>query len=130
MLNIGVWGWGPSDPKEFQTKNRALEEKLAELGGRKWLYAHTHYTEKQFWELYDRSWYEKLRERYFAMTLPTVYDKVKHVDTEPEEKSMEGWSLKALLHKWPIGGLYGMVLAFYSGDIGLHRRATWKYKKE
>jgi uncharacterized membrane protein len=59
-----------------------------------------------------------------------VYEKVKHVDREPEEKSMEGWSLKALLHKWPIGGLYGMILAFYSGDISLHRRATWKYKKE
>ncbi|RBR12260.1 uncharacterized protein FIESC28_08746 [Fusarium coffeatum] len=130
MLNIGVWGWGPSNPKEFKTKNRSLEEKLAELGGRKWLYAHTNYTEEQFWELYDRSWYESLRERYFATTLPTVYDKVKHMDTEPEERSMKGWSLKALLHKWPIGGLYGMVLAFYSGDISLHRRATWKYKKE
>ncbi|KAJ4007563.1 hypothetical protein NW752_010227 [Fusarium irregulare] len=131
MLNIGVWGWGPSNPEEFKTKNRALEEKLAEFGGRKWLYAHTHYTEKQFWELYDRSWYERLRERYFATTLPTVYDKVKHVEMEPEEKSMEeGWSLRALLHRWPIGGLYGMVLAFYSGDISLHRSATWKYKKE
>ncbi|KAJ4128834.1 hypothetical protein NW768_007354 [Fusarium equiseti] len=130
MLNIGVWGWGPSDPKEFKTKNCALEEKLAELGGRKWLYAHAYYTKEQFWELYDRSWYERLRERYFATTLPTVYDKVKHVDRESEEQSMEGWSLKSLLHKWPIGGLYGMILAFYSGDIGLHQRATWKYKKE
>ncbi|KAH7174759.1 uncharacterized protein B0J16DRAFT_418202 [Fusarium flagelliforme] len=130
MLNIGVWGWGPLDPKEFKAKNRALEDKLAEFGGRKWLYAHAYYTQEQFWGLYDRSWYECLRERYFGITLPTVYDKVKDVNREPEERVNEGWSWKALLHKWPIGGLYGMVLAFYSGDISLHRKATWKFKKE
>ncbi|KAJ4258099.1 hypothetical protein NW762_008239 [Fusarium torreyae] len=127
MLNIGVWGWGPSNPEEFVAKNRALEKKLAELRGRKWLYAHTYYTEEAFWDLYDRPWYQALRQRYFATTLPTVYDKVRKAGTLSEEKNEYQWDL-SLLGKWPIGGLYGMWLALSSGDIGLHRRAKWRYK--
>lgn len=127
MLNIGVWGWGPSNQTEFLAKNRALEEKLVELGGRKWLYAHTYYTEERFWGLYDRSWYQSLRERYFATTLPTVYDKVKKASSTSKERDETGWNVKSLLQAWPLGGLYGMFLAFYSGDIRLHRRAKWRY---
>ncbi|KAG5748409.1 hypothetical protein H9Q70_008910 [Fusarium xylarioides] len=127
MLNIGVWGWGPADSEEFKAKNQVLESKLVELGGRKWLYAHTYYTEEQFWELYDRSWYERLRERYFATTLPTIYDKVKRSDPDADSKDDKRWGLGALLNKWPIGGIYGMILAFYSGDISLHRRARWSW---
>ncbi|KAF5550394.1 24-dehydrocholesterol reductase [Fusarium napiforme] len=127
MLNIGVWDWGPSDREEFKAKNKDLEKKLMELGGRKWLYAHTYYTEEQFWELYDRPWYERLRERYFATTLPTVYDKVKKSGLEADGKDDKGWEFGKLLNKWPIGGIYGMILAFYSGDIKLHRRARWRY---
>ncbi|PNP76113.1 hypothetical protein FNYG_10671 [Fusarium nygamai] len=127
MLNIGVWGWGPSDRERFNAKNKALEKKLMELGGRKWLYVHTYYTEEQFWELYDRPWYERLRERYFATTLPTVYDKVKKSGLDADGKDDKGWEFGKLLNKWPIGGIYGMILAFYSGDINVHRRAGWRY---
>jgi delta24-sterol reductase len=130
MLNIGVWGWGPSEQADFLAKNRALEDQLAELGGRKWLYAHTYYTEERFWELYDRSWYQKLRERYFATTLPTVYDKVKRASTTSEERGEAGWNLESLLQAWPVGGLYGMLSAFSSGDISLHRNAEWRYRNE
>ncbi|KAF4499130.1 hypothetical protein FAGAP_4723 [Fusarium agapanthi] len=126
MLNIGVWGWGPSDREEFKAKNQALEKKLMELGGRKWLYAHTYYTEEQFWDLYDRSWYERLREHYFATTLPTVYNKVKISDSDADGRNEKGWGLGNLWNKWPIGGICGMILAFYSGDINLHRRAKWR----
>ncbi|KAF5710921.1 24-dehydrocholesterol reductase [Fusarium mundagurra] len=127
MLNIGVWGWGPSEPEKFKAKNQALERKLVELGGRKWLYAHTYYTEEHFWEMYDRPWYQRLRERYFATTLPSIYDKVKTRDLDASGKDDKGWGLGALLNKWPIGGIYGMILAFYSGDISLHRRARWSW---
>ncbi|KAF4968708.1 hypothetical protein FZEAL_10349 [Fusarium zealandicum] len=128
MLNIGVWGWGPQTSEEFVSKNRGLERKLTELRGRKWLYAHTYYPEDEFWSLYDRPWYQALRERYFATTLPTVYQKVK-VDIQAKGKSYEEWRA-SWLSKWPIGGLYGMVLATFSGDIALHRQAKWRYQSE
>ncbi|CAF3457242.1 unnamed protein product [Fusarium graminearum] len=131
MLNIGVWGWGPRNAEEFKAKNRGLEKKLAGLRGRKWLYAHAYYTEEKFWELYDHSWYRKLRERYFATTLPTVYDKVKQPERGLDgQAGGERWSWKSLWSKWPIGGLYGMYMAFNSGDISLHRQTTWKYKSD
>ncbi|XEV02886.1 hypothetical protein FSHL1_008173 [Fusarium sambucinum] len=131
MLNIGVWGWGPRKGDEFKAKSRDLEKKLSNLGGRKWLYAHAYYTEEQFWELYDCSWYRNLRERYYATTLPTIYDKVKQTEKELDgQAGGDGWSWKSIWNKWPVGGLYGMLMAFNSGDISLHRRATWKYKSE
>ncbi|RSM13615.1 hypothetical protein CDV31_005785 [Fusarium ambrosium] len=125
MLNIGVWGWGPQNFDEFISKNRDLEHKLTALGGRKWLYAHTYYQEDEFWNLYDYGWYQSLREKYSATTLPTVYDKVK-VNVQAKGESSEQWS-ESWLSKWPIGGLYGMVLATLSGDINLHRQAKWRY---
>ena len=127
ILNIGLWGWGPADPNEFVSKNRALEDKLVELGGRKWLYAHTYYSEDEFWRVYDRPWYQALREKYYAVTLPTVYDKVK-VDVEKRQRDQEGW--KQAAKRWkPVGGLYGIWKSIQSGDYHLHRRAGWKHKE-
>ncbi|KAK5994208.1 Delta(24)-sterol reductase-like protein [Cladobotryum mycophilum] len=126
MLNIGVWGWGPrNNYEEFIHKNRALEDKLVELGGRKWLYAHTYYSEEEFWKIYNRPWYQALREKYSATTLPTVYDKVK-IDIEAKKQERKKWT-SSFVSNWPVGGLYGMWLAVRSGDIGLHRNAEWKY---
>ncbi|KAF4960372.1 hypothetical protein FGADI_1019 [Fusarium gaditjirri] len=34
MLNVAVWGWGPSDREVFEAKNQVLEKKLMDLGGR------------------------------------------------------------------------------------------------
>jgi len=77
MLNIGLWGTGSKNRGEFLRQNRQLERKLAELGGMKVLYSHTYYTEEEFWQIYDRKWYEDLRRRYGATSLPNVYEKVK-----------------------------------------------------
>ncbi|WKT51390.1 hypothetical protein QSH57_016360 [Fusarium oxysporum f. sp. vasinfectum] len=57
--------------------------------------------------------------------LPTVYDEVKKSGLDADERDGKGWGLRTLLNKWPIGGIYGMIMAFYSGDINLHRRARW-----
>ncbi|KFZ07365.1 hypothetical protein V501_06502 [Pseudogymnoascus sp. VKM F-4519 (FW-2642)] len=124
MLNIGVWGWGPQNYDEFIDKNRALEKKLDELGGRKWLYAQTYYTEEEFWKVYDRSWYESLRSKFKATTLPSVFDKVK-ADIDGSRSENKGWAQR-ISQMWPIGGFYGMVLALRSGDFRLHRDAKWK----
>jgi len=88
MLNVGVWGQGPKNEKDFIEANRKLEAKLKEFGGMKWFYAQTYYTESEFWEVYDmaranappgdtKKWYEALREKYHATSLPSVYDKIK-----------------------------------------------------
>jgi delta24-sterol reductase len=115
MLNFGVWGPGPSKRDEFVAWNRAFEQKVHELGGQKWLYAHTYYSEAEFDEIYDRKEYDLLRGKYRATYLPTVYDKVK-VDTEKEKG--------ALFHGvWPLAGLYGVYKVMRGGDYLLSKNS-------
>ncbi|EAQ85150.1 hypothetical protein CHGG_09164 [Chaetomium globosum CBS 148.51] len=124
MLNVGVWGWGPSDSAEFVKKNRELENKVRELGGMKWLYAHTYYPQDEFWSMYGgRGWYDALREKYNAKTLPTVWDKV-HVDPDVAGKKKRHWLKK----QPPLGGFYGIYKSIQSKDYMKHRRALWKWK--
>lgn len=127
MLNIGVWGWGPKDPAVFAAKNRELESRLHELGGMKWLYAHTYYSKDQFWDIYGRDWYDALREKYQATTLPSVYDKVNvsaKTETGVQETGWKPWLKK----QWPVGGLWGIRQSIKSGDYYLHRNAKWKHQ--
>jgi FAD/FMN-containing dehydrogenase len=124
MLNIGLWGFGPKNHDEFVRKNRDLEQKLKELGGMKWLYAHTYYTEGEFWEQFDRPWYEKLRTKYNATSLPSVYEKVK-VDVEAEKKT-EKDNGKFWRTKWPFNGFYGIKKAIESRTYIASRRSAWK----
>lgn len=102
ILNIGVWGWGPADRDTFLAKNRALETKLVGLRGRKWLYAHTYYTEGEFWSEYGhREIYDGLREKYFAGTLPNGYDKVKPKQARNQDKDHEKHNYHN--HHWTWG---------------------------
>jgi len=109
MMNIGLWAQASSDMDTFVRQNRQLESKLAELGGRKVLYSHTYYTEQEFWHLYDRGWYDDLRQQYSATTLPTVYDKVKvDVAKHGQEKtvmdSTTGFVMAICWTRWHILG--------------------------
>ncbi|KKK12839.1 24-dehydrocholesterol reductase precursor [Aspergillus rambellii] len=127
MLNIGVWGFGPKDPETFVTANRDLERRLRELGGMKWFYAHAYYSEDEFWNIYNRAWYNGLRHKYAAETLPTVYDKVK-IDVEADRKERaESWS-RTVRSIWPVGGLWGIRKAIESKEYLIHRNSTWKWK--
>lgn len=126
MLNIGLWGFGPKNHEEFLRKNKDLERKLTELGGMKWLYAHTYYGEGEFWEMFDRKWYEALREKYRAKGLPSVWEKVR-VDVEGERRAVEGvtgW--RRLLRTWPWGGFYGIWMAIKSKSYVAARGSVWK----
>ena len=125
MLNVGLWGWGPPTADEFIRKNKDLEQKLRELGGMKWLYAQTYYSEDEFWSMYDRQWYDQLREKYDAVTLPSVYDKVK-IDPEVEKNTMRSTMTSALVDKWPFSGLYGIKAAIDSGSYLQARTSTWR----
>jgi FAD/FMN-containing dehydrogenase len=88
IVNVGVWGPGPKTQSEFVDQNRALEDKVSELGGRKWLYAHAYYPEPMFWGIYDKNRYDALRTKYHAATLLNVYDKT-HVG-EQQRVSISG----------------------------------------
>ena len=48
LIDSGVWGPGSNARGTFIKENRALEEKVQALNGRKWLYAHTFHTGEQF----------------------------------------------------------------------------------
>ncbi|MDI1486727.1 MAG: hypothetical protein OHK93_005988 [Ramalina farinacea] len=127
MLNIGLWGFGPPTADEFVRKNQDLEAKLRELGGMKWLYAQTYYSEDDFWSQYDRKWYDRLREKYDATTLPSVYDKVK-VDPEAEKSATQGILGGFFANRWPFDGLYGLRAAISSGSYLQARASTWRSK--
>ncbi len=77
VVNVGVWGNRTSSHDDFLAANRLLEHKLTELGGKKWFYAHSYYTEDEFWSRYDKRWYDELRQKYHATTLPTVFEKIR-----------------------------------------------------
>ncbi|KAG9235537.1 hypothetical protein BJ875DRAFT_269694 [Amylocarpus encephaloides] len=124
MLNIGLWGDGHQSHSEFVQKNRDLESKLKDLGGMKWLYAHTYYTESEFWALFNKKWYEDLRKKYRATTLPNVYEKVK-ADVEAEKKG-EGHSGSFWRTAWPFSGFYGIKKAIESRTYLAARASTWK----
>jgi Delta24-sterol reductase len=80
-INVGVYKeFGPDYPR-FLEANRDIEQKVAELRGRKVLYAHSYYLRDEFWKIYDEAPYRALREKYYAAhAFPDVYDKTKVVE--------------------------------------------------
>ena len=116
LVNFGVWGPLNGDRLDVIRQNRDLEQKVRELHGKKWLYAHAYYTEEEFWAHYDRESYDALRTKYKAEYLPSVYDKVK-VDVDPE-----GEKGRTVRSNWPIAGLKGAYKAFRGGDYLLQKK--------
>ncbi|KAK2595032.1 hypothetical protein QQS21_007222 [Conoideocrella luteorostrata] len=120
LMNFGVWGPLASHTRrEVVEMNRALERKVQELKGKKWLYAHAYYSEEEFWQNYDRTSYDALRKKYGAKYLPSVYDKVK-VDVDKEEADRNRtWKtrMRAIIGNiWPLRGLKGFYGAAKGGD--------------
>jgi delta24-sterol reductase len=134
LMNFGVWGpldttssgggWS-SNRRDAIRQNRLLEQKVSELGGKKWLYAQAFYTEDEFWAHYDRASYDALREKYGAGYLPSVYDKVR-VDADAEEAARNAtWKTRAkgrFWDVWPTRGLYGVYKTLGGGDYLLQNK--------
>jgi len=133
MLNFGVWGPGPTSRPEFVKWNRDFEHKVQELGGQKWLYAQAYYTKEEFDQIYKREAYDKLRKKYGAEYLPSVYDKVK-VDFEKEERALRDsrrlqlWTLFWSI--WPLAGLCGVWKSLLGGDYLLPKKDRVGKEKE
>ncbi len=78
LINIGVWSNEAfRNYEDFIAINRRIEQKVTELGGRKWFYAHSFYSEKEFWQIFDKKWYGGIRKKYHADYLPDIYTKIK-----------------------------------------------------
>jgi FAD/FMN-containing dehydrogenase len=64
-VNVGFWSTAPLPPGEGDGyHNRRIEEKVAELGGRKSLYSTAFYPPEEFWSAYGGASYEVLKKTY------------------------------------------------------------------
>lgn len=134
VLNVGIWGIPSRDlplgrdwrlrhvcSGPFLRLNRALEDKAAQLGARKWPYAQMYYpSEDAFWAaqggVSDREAYEAGRRRWGAVGLsggageesseemkfmPSVWDKVcMRGSVEDEEaRRREEWARKPIVRR-------------------------------
>lgn len=108
-INVGLWGQAQPRVEEAIAANRRLEQVVQDLGGYKWLYAQTFYTEDEFWSIYPREEYDTLRNKYHATSLPTAYDKVRtEVGTEKEQ--VVGWK-----STWPFEAIVAYLGAMMGG---------------
>lgn len=77
LFNVGIYGLKVEPYGKFVKANQLIERKTNQLGGKKWFYAHNYYTEAQFWKVYDKQWYDNLRKKYKATTLPDIFTRTK-----------------------------------------------------
>ena len=100
-------------------QNRVLERRVHAVGGMKWLYAHCHYSENEFWNIYDKNWYDALRTKYQAAHLPTVYDKVRF-DWSADERAIRAswlrWSFAWIWWIWPVPGIWSLLCVLGGSD--------------
>ena len=133
IVSFGVWGPGPRNRQAFFKMNRDLERIIQEVGGRKWLYAATYYTEDEFWNIYNRNDYEMLRAKYHATYLPSIYEKVR-LRADPKQNMVSGpWTARlkgAFWSIWPLSGLYGVCKAAMGGEYLLAKRRHRKIEDE
>jgi FAD/FMN-containing dehydrogenase len=76
-VNVGFWSTVPLSPGQpMGSHNRAIEDKVTEVDGHKSLYSESYYDEDEFWRLYNKPAYERLKDRYDPeQRLPGLYDK-------------------------------------------------------
>ena len=128
LLNVGVWGpphtqklnkllpndanrgYDPTNQEsrtQWLSDNRAIEGKVQELGGKKWLYAQTFYSDEE--KLFSGVGMEKdrwegkggLRERFGARGLPGLWEKIGH------KESVEG--TQTLRRTWGLLAVFGFT---------------------
>ena len=76
-INFGFWDTVSSAvPRPPGFVNRKIERETAALGGIKSLYSDSFFTEDEFWSVYDRDAYQRLKQRYDPDgRLPDLYAK-------------------------------------------------------
>ncbi len=76
-VNVGFWSSVElAEGEQDGQHNRAIEQRVAELGGRKSLYSTSYYSRDEFWATYGGTAYQKLKDSYDpAGRLLDLYDK-------------------------------------------------------
>lgn len=115
-VNVGMWGRAPfRSVREAVEANRCLEEVVRAIGGYKWLYAQTFYSEDEFWSIYGKEEYDSLRAKYNATHLPDAYEKVRtEIDISEAQGRAMGGGWKSV---WP----FEAIIAFCGAVIGFMR---------
>ena len=62
-VNFGFWDVVKTKHADGHY-NKMIEKKVKELGGKKSLYSTSFYSEKEFWELYNKKRYDQLKRKY------------------------------------------------------------------
>lgn len=65
VINVGIYGLAPRG-KDAKTLTRWLEHSAPQFGGKKVLYSRSYYGPEEFWGIYSRPEYERLREKMHA----------------------------------------------------------------
>ena len=58
FLDFAIYGFKPSDGRNY---HRMMEEKLLELGGLKTLISRNHYSEREFWTIWNKENYDRIK---------------------------------------------------------------------
>ncbi|MCJ1307986.1 hypothetical protein MMC25_001636 [Agyrium rufum] len=116
LINVGIWGPSPHNYKGLFESNRAMEKKIDQLSGSKCMYAQVFFTEEEFWNTYDRRWYDSLRAKYKASALPDVYSKVRTDFAVQERAASNFWSW------WPLAGVWGILQVLLATDYLLAKK--------
>jgi FAD/FMN-containing dehydrogenase len=62
-INFGFWDSVPTDKPEGYY-NRMIEAKVSGLGGKKGLYSDSFYTPEEFWKIFDKPAYDRIKQKY------------------------------------------------------------------
>ncbi|KXH25609.1 FAD binding domain-containing protein [Colletotrichum nymphaeae SA-01] len=112
-INVRLWGpkaiHGPDDipgrdgPEAFERfirDNKMIEQATRDLGGTKVVYGDSYYTEEEFWRIYDKEFYDELRDKWGAAGLPGLWDKLGNPNpTYKEQTSRSKAIIKVLLKR-------------------------------
>ncbi|KAF2020354.1 FAD-binding domain-containing protein [Aaosphaeria arxii CBS 175.79] len=124
-VNVGVWAFRPLSEAAYVKANRDLEGKVGELGGLKWLYARIFFTEDEFWKIYDERSYTELRRTWNAMSLPSIWEKMRErprMQRKEHQSGLRGHVKGFVMRNGFLSGVYGVYKALRGGDYMLAKK--------
>jgi FAD/FMN-containing dehydrogenase len=76
-VNVGFWGTVTSTAELSEGHlNRLIQEEVAKLGGKKMLYSTSYYDRQEFWSIYNKVAYDRLKAKYDPNSrLKDLYEK-------------------------------------------------------